>query len=169
MRMKIIAGAVVALLVAGAGAALVEAASNMTPPTRQTTTNEIDTKTLLSFSEAVQNPLVNPGAAGTQTGWQGYGASSAATAEQSGTSTPGAVTPGAGRITGPGSVSPTAGQALTSAQARSRLRKLGYSWITDLRRIGNSNWQAGARKGHSQMQVQLDANGNVVDERQATR
>jgi hypothetical protein len=67
-------------------------------------------KTLPSASEAAQNPLVNPGAAGTQMGWQGYGASSAATGQQSGTSTPGSVTPGAGRITGPGSVSPSAGQ-----------------------------------------------------------
>lgn len=167
MRTKIIAGAVVALLVAGAGAVLVEAASNTNPPARQTTTNEIDTKALPSSSSGAQNALLNPNAAGTQIGWHGYGASSDATAGQSGTSTPGPVTPGAGQPAAPASVSPTAGRALTPAQARSRLRKLGYSWISDLRQIGKSNWQAVARKGNSQVRVQLDAAGNVVDGRQA--
>jgi len=167
MRTKFIAGAVVALLAVGAGAVLVEAASSTNPPTRQTTTDEIDTKPLPSSSSGTQNPLVNPGAAGTQMGWHGYGASSDATVGQSGTSTPGSVTPGAEQIKGPASVSPTTAQVQTAAQARARLRKLGYSWISELRQTGNANWQALARKGNTQMRVQLDANGNVIDEHQA--
>jgi hypothetical protein len=165
MRTKFIAGAVVALLAVGAGAVLVDAASSTNPPTRQTTTDEIDTKTPPSSSSGTQDPLVNPGAAGTQMGSHGYGASSDATSGQS--STPGSVTPGAGQIKAPASVSLTAAQVQTAAQARARLRKLGYSWIGELRQTGNANWQALARKGNSQMRVQLDANGNVIDEHQA--
>ena len=167
MRTKIIAGAVVALLAVGAGTVLVEAASSPNPPTRQTTTDEIDTKTSPSSSSGAQDPLVNPGAAGTQIASRGYGASSDPTSGQSGTSTPGSVTPGAGQIKGPVSASPTATQVQTAAQARARLRKLGYTWISELHQTGNANWQALARKGNTQVRVQLDASGNVIDERQA--
>jgi len=160
MRTKFIAGAVVALLAVGAGAVLVEAASSTNPPTRQTTTDEIDTKTLPSSSSGTQNPLVNPGAAGTQMGWHGYGASSDATVGQSGTSTPGSVTPGAEQIKGPASVSPTTAQVQTAAQARARLRKLGYSWISELPRpampIGRpSRARATPRCGCSSMRTAM--------------
>src|SRR5918912_516434 len=108
MRTKlIIAGAVAAVLVVGSGAVLVEAASNTTPPERQTTTKEI---TLNPTEQTTQNPLANPSAAGTQSGFQGYGASSPATRDQPGAGAPqdGSVTPGAGRSVAPASASPSA-------------------------------------------------------------
>jgi hypothetical protein len=164
MRMKIVAG-VIAVLVVGAGTVLVEAASNTTPPERQTTTKEIDTKTLLSSSSTTQDPLVNPSAAGTQMGWHGYAASSDATAPQSGTSSPGSITPGAGRITGPALVPPAASEVKNERQAQARLKQLGYSRIEEVRQAGKDGWVAVARKDRREVRVQLDNDGNGVSER----
>lgn len=162
MRTKIIIAGAVAVLVAGTGAVLVEAASNATPPARQTTTNAI---TVNPSEHTTQNPLVNPSAAGTQMGWHGYGASSGATAEHSGSSTAGSVTPGAGERVGPASVSPTAGQVQNEREAYTRLRQLGYSRIEKLRQAGKDGWIALARKDRRQVTVQLDNDGSVVAER----
>jgi hypothetical protein len=160
-RIIVIAG-VAAVLVLGTGAVLVDAASNNTPPQRQTTTNEI---TLNPSEEMTQNPLVNPSAAGTQSGFQGYGASSPATREQPG-STPehGSVTPGAGRFAGSGSSSPAAAPVENERQAHARLTKLGYSRIERLNQ-NKDGWIALARRGQRQVTVQLDNDGNVVAER----
>ena len=64
VNMKIVAAAV-GLLVAGAGAVLVEAASNTQAPARQTVTKEIEVPTISPSSPNTQNPLVNPGAIAT--------------------------------------------------------------------------------------------------------
>jgi hypothetical protein len=165
MRTKIMIAGAVVLVVAATGAVLVEAASNNTPPPRQATTNEIQVPTIEPSQHATQNPLVNPNAAGTQTGWQGYGASSGATAEPSGTSAPQSVTPGAGRIERPASASPTAAEVHTERQAYTRLTQLGYSRVEKLRQAGNDGWIAVARKDRRQVTVQIDNGGNVVAER----
>ena len=163
VNMKIVAAAV-GLLVAGAGAVLVEAASNTQAPARQTVTKEIEVPTISPSSPNTQNPLVNPSAAGTQMGWHGYGASSPATAEHSGTSTPGSVTPGAGRVVGPASVSPTASPVQNERQAYARVTQLGYSHVGKLRQ-DKDGWIALARKASREVTVQIDNDGNVVAER----
>jgi len=161
MRIKLIAGAALAVLVIGAGAVLVEAASNQTPPQRQTTTNEI---TVNPTEQTTQNPLVNPSAAGTQSGFSGYGASSPATREQSGAPEKDSVTPGAGRLSASGSGSPGAGNVQTERQAYTRLSKLGFSRIEKLRQV-NDGWVAFAQKGRRQVTVEIDNQGNLVAER----
>ena len=161
MRVKLIAGAVLAVLVVGAGAVLVEAASNQTPPQRQTTTNEI---TVNPTEQTTQNPLVNPSAAGTQSGFGGYGASSPATREQPGAPEKDSMTPGAGKLAVPGSASPSAGNVQTERQAYTRLTRLGYSRIEKLNQ-NNDGWIAFARKGQRQVTVEIDNQGNLVAER----
>jgi hypothetical protein len=162
MRTKIIAIAgAVAVLVLGAGAVLVDAASNNTPPPRQTTTNEI---TVNPAEHTTQNPLVNPSAAGTQMGWGGYGASSRAMGEPSGNTRDGSVTPGAGQVSAPASVSPGAANIQTERQAYRRLSQLGFSRIAKLRQA-NDGWVAFARKGSREVTVEIDNQGNLVAER----
>jgi hypothetical protein len=161
MRIKLIAGAALAVLVIGAGAVLVEAASNQTPPQRQTTTNEI---TVNPTEQTTQNPLVNPSAAGTQMGWSGYGASSRAIGEPNGNTRDGSVTPGAGQVSAPASVSPGAGNLQTERQAYTRLSQLGFSRIEKLRQE-KDGWIAFARKGRRQVTVEIDNQGNLVAER----
>ena len=163
MRVKLIAGmgVVVAVLVAGAGAVLVEAASNQTPPQRQMTTKEI---TVNPIEQTTQNPLVNPSAAGAQSGFSGYGASSPATREQPGAPEKGSVTPGAGQLSASATGSPAAGNVQTERQAYTRLTKLGYSRIEKLRQA-NDGWVAFARKGSRQVTVEIDNQGNLTAER----
>jgi len=162
MRTKIIAIAgAVAVLVLGAGAVLVDAASNNTPPQRQTTTNEI---TVNPTEQTTQNPLVNPSAAGTQSGFGGYGASSPATREQPSAPEKDSVTPGAGRFGGSGSTSPSAAPVQNERQAYARLSKLGYSRTEKLNH-NKDGWIALARKGQRQVTVQIDNEGNLVAER----
>ena len=162
MRTKIIAIAgAAAVLALGTGAVLVEAASNNTPPPRQTTTNEI---TVNPSEQTTQNPLVNPSAAGAQSGFRGYGASSPATREQPAAPQDGSVTPGAGRFVGSGSSSPSAAPVQNERQAYSRLSQLGYSRVEKLNQ-NKDGWIALARKGARQVTVQIDNDGNVVAER----
>jgi hypothetical protein len=162
MRTKVIviAGAVT-VLVLGTGAVLVDAASNNTPPQRQTTTNEI---TVNPTEQTTQNPLVNPSAAGTQSGFSGYGASSPATREQPGVPEKDSVTPGAGKLSGTGSASPGAAPVQNERQAYARLTRLGYSRIENLNQ-NKDGWIALARKGQRQVTVQIDNDGNLVAER----
>jgi hypothetical protein len=162
MRTKIIIAGAVALLVAGAGVALVEAASNDTPPPqRQATTKEI---TVNPIEQSTQNPLVNPSAAGTQSGFRGYGASSPATREQPGAPQDGSITPGAGRSVGSGSGSPSASPVQNERQAHSRLSQLGYSRVEKLNQ-NKDGWIAIARKGQRQVTVQIDNDGSLIAER----
>jgi hypothetical protein len=161
MQTKIIIAGAVAVLLAGAGVALVEAASNDTPPQRQATTKEI---TVNPTEQTTQNLLVNPSAAGTQSGFRGYGASSPATREQPGTPQDGSVTPGAGRSVGSGSGSPAASPVQNERQAHARLSQLGYSRIEKLNQ-NKDGWIAVARKGQRQVTVQIDNDGSLVAER----
>src|ERR1051325_1687491 len=156
MQTKIIIAGAVAVLLAGAGVALVEAASNDTPPQRQATTKEI---TVNPTEQTTQNPLVNPSAAGTQSGFRGYGASSPATRHKPVHHPDVASTPGAGRSGGSASATPAARPVQNERQAHARLSQLGYSRIEKLNQ-NKDGWIAVARKGQRQGTGQIGNDGS---------
>jgi len=138
----------------------------------------VNAPTLSSDAPQVQNPLVNPSAAGTQRKWRGYGSSSGAVgghpvgSDNTGYTpgpTQGSVTPGAGEPFLSPANSPPAGRAATAFEARERLKQLGYSRISRLHRRGN-DWVADALRGNQRrVWVTLDRAGDVVGERSAAR
>jgi hypothetical protein len=149
------------------------AQSGTAAPSRQGVANPTTAPTVSPGSETAQNPLVNPSAAGTQRGWKGYGSASNATAahpmgsDDTGTRpgpTAGKVTPGAGQPYTAPSVSPKATGAHTAAEARQRLKRLGYDRVANVHKLHGSQWQATALKNNRKVKVVLDAKGNVVSE-----
>jgi hypothetical protein len=160
----------------GTGAALAQTPGPVTGQTNsQTRQDARDTPTIKPSDPQVQNPLVNPGAAGTQSGFKGYGATSPATgahrvgsdnsASHEGLDDSGSVTPGAGVPRYDPSASPNAGRAATEGEARERLKQLGYTNIDRLQKVGGSQWQATAQKNNREVRVTINAQGNIVGER----
>lgn len=174
MHSKITAALAATLILAGIGPAGAQGANQAGSPSGQAGSNSVYPTTSPSANQ-VHNPLTNPSAAGTQMPWKGYGATSGATAahpvgtDDTGASATldkrGSVTPGAGRELYSGSASPPAARAATAGQARERLRQLGYTRVTELRQVGQSEWRAVARKNNRDVQVILSADGTVRGER----
>jgi hypothetical protein len=143
------------------------------------TSHALAQPTLSPTDREAQNPLVNPSAAGTQTGLKGPGASSSAvaahrigsdnSARHIGLDDQGSVTPGAGKPLISRSPSPPAARATTPGEARERLKQLGYSHITQLQQVGPSLWEAVARRDNREVRVTLDTEGTVVGERSTGR
>jgi hypothetical protein len=166
--------AVAALLIAGAATPGVAQAPNRTNPPGQAGANAVTQPTVSPSSDTVHNPLVNPSAAGTQRRWKGYGSSSGAvtghrigsdnSARHYGSDDTGSVTPGGGMpLTAP-SASPGAAHPTTAAAARDRLKELGYSRISQLKQVGQSGWEALARRNNRAVRVTLDPEGTVTGE-----
>lgn len=161
------------MLIAGIVTAFAQS-PGQTEPRDRFDTEPTARPTLSPTAKEIHNPLVNPSAAGTQTRWKGYGASSSAvtahrvgsdnSARHIGLDDTGSVTPGAGMpLTAP-SPSPPAARASNPGEARERLKQLGYSQIVELQQVGRSGWEAIARRDNREVRVNLDIEGTVTAE-----
>jgi hypothetical protein len=170
MDKKSIAALIV--LIAGAGAAFAQS-TNQAGQGRSDA-NPTALPTISPSDREAQNPLVNPGAAATQMKWKGYGSTSGAvtghrvgsdnSARHYGPDDQGSVTPGAGMPLIAPSPSPPAARATNPGEARERLRQLGYSHIVELHQLGQTGWEAFARKADREVRVTLDTEGIVTGE-----
>ena len=58
---------------------------------------------------------------------------------------------------------PVAGaNSFTESQARSRIEKMGFADVTDLKKDENSVWRGRAMKGGQMVDVSVDFQGNVI-------
>ncbi len=139
-----------AFLIGAAAAALAQtnAPTLNAAPTETQTPSGRQTQTISPSGPATQDTRVNPSAAGTQMGWQGYAATSGVKANRERSGSTEAAIPNM--------------RPLTAQSARDRLAELGYRRISGLRQLGDGGWQATARKGNREGIVRLDKSGEVV-------
>ncbi len=163
MHSRIIALAAALATASAVAWAQTNAPSTVTDPTNSATPSGVGAPSVTATQPQAQNPMINPNAAGTQTGWRGYGATSSAARPVSPSG--GELRPGGSLASQPGSPMPPNQTLQNDQQARDRLRQLGYSRVTSVKPLGNGGWQATAYKGNTPVEVQLDNQGVVVGQR----
>jgi hypothetical protein len=163
MHSRIIALAAALATASAVAWAQTNAPSTVTAPSHTATPNGAAAPSVTATQPQAQNPMINPNAAGTQTGWRGYGATSSAARPVSPSG--GELRPGGSLASQPGSPLPPNQALQNDQQARNRLSQLGYSHVTAVKRLGNGGWEATANKDNRQVDVRIDDQGVVTSER----
>jgi protein CpxP len=121
-----------------------------TAPSATTTGNPQNTPTISPSSPAVNNPGVNPSAAGMSPGARGSGSSA---------------NPNANSVRSGDAGLERGANSFTEGQARRRIEDHGYTNVGQMHKDQNSIWQAEAMKAGQRVRVGVDFRGNVVEEK----